>query len=288
VRQTLEPRLFYVNTQYHDPIGQPNFDSSPKDFNFDSIFTENAFSGVDRVSDAHQFTAGLTTRVFDPVTGAERLRLGIAQRYLLRDQLITPDGEPLKQRFSDLLLLGATTLIPAWSLEASLQYRPETDRITRSTVAAIYSPGPFRTVSATYRLMRGQSEQVALGWQWPIYGKTPDEAKSAARSNGGGGNCTGSWYGVGHLNYSTSERRLIDAIVGLEYDAGCWIGRVVATRTSTGASEATTRVLLQLELVGLSRLSLGSNPLQVLKDNIPGFRLLREGRAVSPSSSAYD
>ena len=286
-RQTLEPRLFYVNTQYHDPVGQPNFDASPKDFNFDSVFTENLFSGVDRVSDAHQFTAGLTTRVFDPVTGAERLRLGIAQRYLLRDQLVTPDGEPLKQRFSDLLLLGATTLIPAWTLEASLQYRPEIDRITRSTVGVRYSPGPFRTVNATYRLMRGQSEQVGLGWQWPIYGNTPDEARAAPRTNGGG-SCNGSWYGVGHLNYSTSERRLIDAVVGVEYDAGCWIGRIVATRLSTGYSEATTRVALQLELVGLSRLSLGSNPLQVLKDNIPGFRLLREGRAVGPSSSAYD
>jgi LPS-assembly protein len=290
-RQTLEPRLFYVNTQFHNPIGQPNFDSSPKDFNFDSIFTENLFSGVDRVSDAHQFTAGLTTRVFDPETGAERLRLGIAQRYLLRDQLVTPDGEPLTQRFSDLLLLGATTLIPAWTLEASLQYRPETDRITRSTVGARYSPGPFRTVNATYRLMRGQSEQVELGWQWPIYGSTPDEARAAKRAAGTvseGGSCNGSWYGVGHLNYSTSEHRLIDAVVGAEYDAGCWIGRVIATRQSTGYSQATTRVAFQLELVGLSRLSLGSNPLQVLKDNILGFRLLREGRAADPSSNAYD
>jgi LPS-assembly protein len=34
--------------------------------------------------------------------------------------------------------------------------------------------------------------------------------------------------------------------------------------------------MLQLELVGLSRL--GSNPLRVLKDNIPGYRLLREER----------
>ena len=68
--------------------------------------------------------------------------------------------------------------------------------------------------------------------------------------------------------------------------AGCWIGRVVATRQSTGLSEATTRLLFQLELVGLSRL--GSNPLQVLKDNIPGYKLLREGRAVAPASSAYD
>jgi LPS-assembly protein len=42
-------------------------------------------------------------------------------------------------------------------------------------------------------------------------------------------------------------------------------------------------LLLQLELVGLSRL--GANPLQVLKDNIPGYRLLREpGKALIPTS----
>ena len=55
----------------------PNFDSAPKDFNFDSIFTENPFSGVDRVADGHQLTAGVTTRLLDPDTGAEVLRLGV-------------------------------------------------------------------------------------------------------------------------------------------------------------------------------------------------------------------
>jgi LPS-assembly protein len=71
-------------------------------------------------------------------------------------------------------------------------------------------------------------------------------------------------------------------VVGVEYDAGCWIGRVVAERLSTGRSEATTRLLLQLELVGLSRL--GSNPLAVLRDNIPGYRLLRDEPAESAAS----
>ncbi|MES1162519.1 MAG: LPS-assembly protein LptD, partial [Rhizobacter sp.] len=140
----------------------------------------------------------------------------------------------------------------------------------------------FRTVSMTYRLTRGLSEQVELGWQWPIYGPTPLEARSSSSSS----SCKGSWYGVGRINYSMLERRLTDAIVGLEYDAGCWIGRIVASRQSTGLSETTTRLLLQLELVGLSKL--GTNPLQVLKDNIPGYRLLREGRSEPPASSLYD
>ncbi|HWI10263.1 MAG TPA: LPS assembly protein LptD, partial [Burkholderiaceae bacterium] len=238
--------------------------------------------GVDRVSDAHQVTAGVTTRFLDPDSGAERLRLGMAQRYLLRDQLVTPDGQPLTRRFSDLLLLASTTVIPSWTLDSSVQYSPDSNRVSRSVVSARYSPGPFRTISTTYRLTRGLSEQVELGWQWPLYGPTPNEPRPA----GAGSGCQGSWYGVGRVNYSTLERRLVDAIVGVEYDAGCWIGRIVATRQSTGLSEATTRLLFQLELVGLSRL--GSNPLQVLKDNIPGYKLLREGRAVAPASSAYD
>ena len=286
VRQTLEPRLLYVNTPFRDQSGLPNFDASAKDFNFDSLFTENAFSGVDRVSDAHQVTAGVTTRVLSPDSGAELLRLGAAQRYLLRDQVVTPDGLPLTQRLSDLLLLGSTTLIPAWTLESSVQYSPDTNRIARSIVSARYSPGPYRTISATYRLTRGLSEQVELGWQWPIYGRTPVEAQASRSAGHDGGSCSGSWYAVGRINYSTLERRLTDAIVGAEYDAGCWIGRVVASRQSTGQSEATTRLLLQLELVGLSRL--GSNPLQTLKDNIPGYKLLREGRAEPLPSSTYD
>jgi LPS-assembly protein len=301
VRQTLEPRLFYVNTPFRDQTALPNFDSASKDLNFDSVFTENAFSGVDRVSDAHHLTAGVTTRVLDPDSGAETLRLGLAQRYLFRDQRLTlqPNGQPaaaLTRGFRDLLLLGSTTLIPAWALNAAVQYSPESGRVTRSVVGARYSPGPYRTLSATYRLTRGLSQQVELGWQWPIYGPTPDVSGGARRSAeggaGGGGDagsgarCQGSWYAVGRINYSTLDRRITDGVAGIEYDAGCWIGRVVATRTSTGLSEATTRLLLQLELVGLSRL--GTNPLQVLKDNIPGYRLLRDDRAPVQPLSTYE
>ncbi|CAN5862454.1 LPS-assembly protein LptD [soil metagenome] len=289
VRQTLEPRLLYVNTPYRNQSNLPNFDSANKDFNFDAIFSENAFSGVDRVSDGQQVTAGVITRFIDPESGAESLRLGIAQRYLFRDQRVTltPDGKsdaPIQQRLSDLLLLASTTLVPSWNLDASVQYSPDTDRTIRSIVGARYSPGPFRTLSLTYRLSRGLSEQLELGWQWPIYGPTPEQ-KPSLRTEGGG-SCTGSWYGVGRVNYSTRDSRLTDSIFGVEYDAGCWIGRVVAERLSTGRSEATTRLLLQLELVGLSRL--GSNPLQVLKDNIPGYRLLRDDRNTVQPTATYD
>lgn len=287
LRQTLEPRLLYVRTPYEKQSDLPNYDSFGKDFNFQSIYTPNVFSGVDRVSDANLLTAGVTSRVVDAVNGKELFRLGVVQRYLFSDQRVTPqadgtpDGETFDQRFSDLLLLGSTSLVPSWTLDGTVQYSPEISRTVRSVVGARYSPGPFRTVSATYRFTRGLSEQVEIGWQWPLFGRVPTASERGSRSlvgsaAGGGGSCSGTWYSVGRFNYSTKDSRITDSILGVEYDAGCWIGRFVAERLSTGRSEATTRLMFQLELVGLSRL--GSNPLGVLKDNIPGYTLLREDR----------
>ena len=61
---------------------------------------------------------------------------------------------------------------------------------------------------------------------------------------------------------------------------------MAVSRWSTGVSEASTQVLLQLELVGLSRL--GSNAIGVLRDNIPGYQPLRQRRSVLPPTAVYD
>jgi LPS-assembly protein len=297
--QTLEPRVLYAYTPFRDQSGLPNYDAAAKDFNFVSIYTPNAFSGVDRVSDAHQVTAGVTTRLLDARSGAEALRLGLVQRYLLRTQRQapqadgSPDGPPLEQRFSDALLLGSTSVLPGWTLDGAVQYSPDLQRSVRTIASARWQPGPYRTVGATYRLARGLSEQLELGWQWPLNAapragtpgpEGPASGATAALQRLGAPTrgCGGTWYAVGRINYSLNDSRVTDSVLGLEYDAGCWIGRIVAERLSTGQREATTRLLLQLELVGLSRL--GSNPLKVLKDNIPGYRLLRDERGSFPAA----
>jgi LPS-assembly protein len=277
LRQTLEPRVLYVNTPFRDQSGLPNFDSAGRDFNFTSIFSENAFSGVDRVSDSHQVTMGVTTRLLDAASGAEAGRLGVVQRYLLRDQRITPEGVPFTRSVSDIFLLGGATLGQGLSFDAALQYSPDIQRTVRTVASARWNPGEFRTLSTTYRLTRNLTEQLEVGWQWPIWKSA--QAAAPAGQPARAGSCGGTWYTVGRVNFSLRDSRITDSILGFEYDAGCWILRVVAERLSTGRSEATTHILLQLELVGLSRL--GSNPLRVLKDNIPGYRLLREERGES-------
>ncbi|NCT83143.1 MAG: LPS-assembly protein LptD [Comamonadaceae bacterium] len=273
-RQSLEPRLFYVNTPLRDQTNLPNFDSAPKDFNFDSIYTDNQFSGVDRVSDLHALSVGATSRWVGASSGEEILRLGAVQRFLFRDQKITPDGQPVTQRFSDLLLAAAAHLDEKWWADGTLEFNPEINRSVRSVLRARYSPGPFKTVSVAYRLARGQSEQVELAWQWPLYGAPVTSRGADSKS------CGGAWYSAGRVQYSLRDRRLTDSVMGFEYDAGCWVLRWGVERLSTGRAETNTRLMLQLELVGLSQL--GSNALKVLTDNVPGYRRLSSDR--SPSS----
>ena len=284
LRQTLEPRVLYVNTPHVDQLSYPNFDSAVKDYSFASIYSANAFSGVDRVSDTHALTAGVTTRLLDANSGLELLQLGIVQRYLFDDQLITETGVPERRGYSDVLLRGSTRVIEPFSLEGYVRYSPSVDRVVRSIVGVQYAPGPFRVLNLGYRYARDISSQWEASWQWPLYqpGGAPQRKEWDGRARG----CGGAWYTVGRITYNTLDDRVTDSVVGVEYDAGCWIARMAVSRWSTGVSQASTQVLLQLELVGLSRL--GSNAIGVLRDNIPGYQPLRERRNVLPSMAVYD
>lgn len=270
--QTLEPRVLYVHTPYRAQESLPIYDSAPLDFNVESLYAINPYTGIDRVADAQQLSFGATSRWLDAASGEEKLRLGLVQRYLFRPQRITPDPGTVDRRLSDLLLAGSAHLWQPWWLDGSVQFNPETERTERSVLRARYNPGPFRTVSLAYRLTRNQSEQLDLAWQWPLW-------RSATRKNGTE-SCGGAWYGAGRVQYSLRDSRVTDSLVGLEYDAGCWVLRVGVERLSTGLAEANTRFLLQLELVGLSRL--GSNALKVLRDNVPGYRPLASESGLSP------
>ena len=285
VTQTLEPRAFYSYTPYRDQSSIPIYDSGATDYNFATVFSENAFTGQDRISDNNLLTLGLSSRLLDPNTGAELVRLSYAQRLRLKDQLVTlPGGAPDTSRISDMLFGGTVAWNPQWQFDGTLQYSPSTRRSQRTTLGARYSPSDYRTLSATYRLNRGVSEQIDMGWQWPLNDLWGDKGKNLGAGQGQG---DGRWYSVGRLNYSLRDRKLVDTLVGFEYDAGCWLMRVALERLQTTTTTANKRILFQMEFVGFARV--GSNPLSALKANVPRYQLLREKIENSPSRfSNYD
>ena len=282
--QTLEPRAFYVYTPYRDQSLLPNYDSAANDFNFATVFTENAFGGQDRISDSNLLTLGTTTRLLDPDTGAEAARFGIAQRLRFSDQRVTMPGQtPVSERLSDVLLGTTINWTPQWSFDGTVQYNPDTQRSIRSVIGGRYNPGNYRLINAAYRTQRGVSEQIDIGWQWPLNDLWGDRGQDKGAGRGLG---PGRWYSVGRLNYSMQERKLVDTVVGLEYEADCWIGRIVMERLQSSSTTSNKRILFQLEFVGFTRL--GSSPLQTLKQNIPRYQYLREQTTVPSRFSNYD
>ena len=290
--QTLEPRAFYVRTPFRDQSYLPNYDSGVSSFNFATVFTENAFVGNDRISDANLLTLGLTSRLLDPATGVEAVRLGVAQRLSFSDQQVSlpplgtlpvPGALPVTDRISDLLVGATVNWVPQWSFDGTVQYNPKLKQSELASIGLRYNPSNYRTVSAAFRRQRGISEQIDVGWQWPINDLWGDKGKDLGAGRGQGG---GRYYTVGRLNYSTLDKKLVDAVVGIEYDGCCWIGRVVLQRSQNSTAASNTRLLFQLEMVGFSRI--GSSPLETLKTNVPRYEYLRD--KISPPSrfTTYD
>jgi LPS-assembly protein len=252
LKQTLEPRLYYLNVPYKDQSRLPNFDSALTDFSFAQLFSENVFAGQDRVADANHLTMALTTRFIRPDTGEERMRFAIGKRQYFTSQRVDLPGAVIPVgKSSDLLFGAAGTIGKAWTFDSALQLNSEDNRIVRSSVGVRYSPEPRKLINLAYRFTRDSLEQVDVSGQWRLGGR---------------------WYGVARVNYSAQDRRIAEALAGLEYDANCWVARVVASRFSTATQTSTTALFFQLELVGLG--SLGNDPLDTIRRNVPGYRKL--------------
>jgi LPS-assembly protein len=252
--QTLEPRLFYVYTPYKDQTQYPIFDTGLADFNFSQIFSENRFSGYDRVSDANQLTAAVTTRFIEQ-SGAERMQFALAQRFYFNDQRVAAQftGTANETR-SDLLAAASGQVTSALWLDAYTQYSQSLRTVSRSNYGVRYQPGAKKILNLQYRRdLPAQLELVDLSGQWPVADR---------------------WYAVGRVNYSTREKKVAESLLGLEYKADCWVFRVVAHRLPTATGVATSSIFFQLELNGLSKL--GSNPLDLLRTSIPGYQLVNQ------------
>jgi LPS-assembly protein len=258
--QTLEPRLYYLRVPYRDQSNIPIFDTGAADFNFSQIFSNNRYSGYDRIGDANQITAAISTRLLSSETGAERLRVSVGQRYYFSEQRVTlPTETARNDRSSDFLAAISGDIIPNLRFDSAVEYNPNAKQIERVSHGIRYSPEPGNTVSAAYRYQRSLLEQVDLAAQWRV----------APR-----------WYGVGRYNFSIRDGRVVEALGGFEYDGDCWVGRVVVQRTALATQKASTSIFFQIELNGLSRL--GSNPLEVLRRSIPGYTKLYDNPSPDP------
>jgi LPS-assembly protein len=247
--QTIEPRLFYVYIPESKQSNIPVFDTSESDLNFSSLFSENQFTGNDRVNNANQLSLAFTTRLIESDTGTQRLSASVGQRFYFADQKVAlPNGTVRLNDSSDIIAGLSTNLKTRWNVDAFWQYNTDDADAVRTTLTSRYTPEPGKTLNLSYSYRKDLLNQFDLSGQWPL----------------GQG-----WYGIARANYSVREHQVIETLAGLEYDAGCWQTRTVVQRVSTATADANYAFFFQLELGGLA--SIGANPMSVIKRNIPGY-----------------
>jgi LPS-assembly protein len=276
ILMTLEPRVFYVNTPYRYQSDLPLFDTGAAGFGISQIFSENTFAGNDRIADNNKVTFGITSRILDADTGVERLRGILAQRIDMEGQQVTLTGQAQTQvKRSDLLAGLSTRLAGNFNLDALAQYNDQISQIVQQSVTASYRPEVRKLLNVSYKRSvdindkdsnnnpRATTDQYELSGQWPI---------------------TRQWYGVARYNYDLISNKVLNRVAGLEYDADCWVLKLVQRRYQNTSILATSEIYMQIDFKGFS--GFGNNPIDLIRFNIPGYEPISPNPApISPFES---
>jgi len=126
-------------------------------------------------------------------------------------------------------------------------------------IATHFRPETGKALNLGYRFLRNTLRQVDVSTQWPLFGR---------------------WNGVGHWNYSLQDGRILEVIAGLEYNQSCWSLRLVAQRFATATQQSNIGFFVQLELNGMVKI--GSDPLSLLKQSVPGYAKLNDKPITTP------
>lgn len=244
--QTLEPRLYYVHIPYRDQDSLPVFDTAIPDFNFLNFFRENRFVGADRVGDANQVTAAITSRFILPASGIEQARVSFGQVRYYEDQRVNLPPGPISLTSSDLIGEVGARFGQAWYLRSGLQWDNKVGETRKGVLYLHYRPDPDRIVNIGYRYLNTPpaplDEQYDVSSQWTVGPR---------------------WKLFGRWNYSMTEQHIVQTYAGVERNTCCWSARLTLRQRLLPDGTQDHGVLLEFGLSGFSELGQGEeNPLK--------------------------
>ena len=219
VTQTLEPRAYYLYSEYEEQSGQPDFDSAELTFSYDQLYRDTRFSGHDRIDDADQLSLGVTSRFIDNASGNETLRASIGQIFYFRDREVRLNQIDPDLRESTSAIAAELALSPSrkWQVRASILYDPSDSNFDAAYAQASFTPEHGKIFNLGYTLRepppslidRPVTEQANASAYYPI---------------------NDTWSVFGAYAYSLEASEAVESMVGFEYDDCCWRVRLLYMR----------------------------------------------------------
>ena len=264
---TMEPRAFYAFTPYQSQANTPVFDTADAGFGVSQIFTANTFIGNDRVADSNAATLGLTSRMIEAYSGAERANVTLAQKQQFTGQKVGLNGNIANPTtYSDTLGSASVRLLGNFSADMFGQYNTQLNRFVQTTVGGSWRPTPGRSFNFGYRNV----------WTPPIQASTQNnQVATPSATTTDQYNFSGQWpvtreiSALGRWGYDALTTRTLNTLVGLEWTRDCWTFRGAYSQALNTSTITTTQILFQIEFRGFA--SAGSNPVDIMKLNVPGY-----------------
>ena len=274
---TMEPRAFYVYTPYQSQAQTPIFDTADAGFGVSQIFTENTFIGNDRIADRNAATLGMTSRMIEANTGAERASVTLAQQQQFTGQKVGLNGNVVNpSTYSDTLGSASVRLLGNFSADMFGQYNTQLNRFVQTTVGGSWRPTPGRSLNFGYRNV----------WSPPVQASVQNnQSFTPSATTTDQYNISGQWplsrevSVLGRWGYDALTTKTLNTLVGFEWTRDCWTLRSVYSQILNTSQITTTQILFQIEFRGFA--SAGSNPVDIMKLNVPGY--MPTSKPVPPS-----
>ncbi len=256
--QTLEPHLFYSYTPFKDQSDFPVFDTARTNYSASTqLFSENRFTGKDRIADTNRLAFVVSSRLQDRENGKELFKASIGQVFNFNDKKVTlPGGTIQTGKKSDLILELSGRINDNFRVTTSALWNLDNKRITNTELRLNYQDEKRRIANISFRKLNtelnttdNESTQLTLSAALPINDK---------------------WSFVGSLERDLENKRNLETLAGFEYQDCCWKTRIVAKRyLSSDNVNYETPIFIEFELKGIG--GLGNGARRELKDKIYGY-----------------
>lgn len=244
--QTLTPRLAYNYTPKKNQSALPNFDSNDKNDSYEGLFSEQKFTGIDRIASANDLTFGLESDFIDDETGDTYLNLKIAQAYRFDDTGMDSDGVLVSQRKYSDVAASVNLTMRDFAFNNSLQYDPKTNKISKRNSSIGYVLNPRKFLTLAHHDDNGKKSAE-------LYGAYPLTKKIHIFAG---------------INRSISDSITNKETTGIAYESCCWALRLAHFKKYV-SGDYDDVINLELVLKGLA--STSSDLYKRLEKDVPNY-----------------
>jgi len=203
--QTLEPQLQYLYIPEKDQRNIGVYDTTTLQDDYNGLFRDKRFSGLDRIAQANQYSWGVTSRLLD-AKNQEQLRVSLGRIVYLNDSnLNLGDNRDIAVDKSALAAEFYARINRKWQFSSDIQYNTEDDVTNKSQTSVDYLFSKNQTIQLNHRYTRDVSG-VAL------------EQLSLA----GNARINKNWQVIARVTQDLQQNRSIESYAGLQYESCCW------------------------------------------------------------------